>query len=62
MASEDIARRLDLLRGVKLSEGDLERIRAELGELERALTELASFGEGIPWLAVQVQPQEHGPR
>ncbi len=62
MASEEVARRLDLLRGVRLSEDDLERIRAELGDVLQALTELASFGEGIPWLALQVQPQGNEPR
>ena len=62
MASEEVANRLGLLRGVKLSEGDLERISAELENVRQALTELASFGEGIPWLAVQVQPQGNEPR
>lgn len=61
MASEGVARRLKLLGGVGLSQDDLDRIVAELEEVEKALAELEPFGEGIPWLAVQVQPHGNEP-
>lgn len=58
--TDRVARRLALREGVSLSPADLEAIVAEFEDFERALAELEPFSQGVPWLAVQVQPPEKG--
>ena len=54
--NDKVAHRLALLEGVSLSTADLESIASEIEDLERVVTELEEFGQGIPWISLQVQP------
>lgn len=54
--ADKIAQRLALLEEATLSEADLEFIASEIEDLERIMTELEEFGQGTPWIALQVQP------
>jgi hypothetical protein len=54
--TEKLAHRLALLEGVSLSTADLEFIAGEIEDLERVLTELEEFSQGIPWISLQAQP------
>ena len=51
-----VAHRLALLEGVSLSKADLESIVTEIKDLERVMAELEEFGQGTPWISMQVQP------
>ena len=54
--TDKIAHRLALLEGVSLSPADLESIADEIKDLERVVAELEEFGQGTPWISMQVQP------
>jgi hypothetical protein len=54
--TDKIAHRLALLEGVSLSKADLESIVTEIKDLERVVAELEEFGQGTPWISMQVQP------
>ena len=56
MDKEKLAQRLALLEGVNLSPADLEWITREVEDLERVVAELEEFGQGTPWMDLQVQP------
>jgi hypothetical protein len=47
---------LALLKGVDLSEADLDYIAAEIEDLERVAAELEEFAQATPWVSQQVQP------
>jgi hypothetical protein len=51
-----LADRLALLKGVDLSEADLDYIAAEIEDLDRVVAELEEFSQGTPWVSQQVQP------
>ena len=53
---DKVAQRLALLEGVSFSKTDLESIAAEIEDLERVVAELEEFGQGTPWISLQVQP------
>ena len=54
--TDKVAHRLALLEGVNLSKADLESIVNEIEDLERVVAELEEFGQGTPWISLQVQP------
>jgi hypothetical protein len=58
MDKEKLAQRLALLNGINLSPADLEWIAGEVEDLERVVAELEEFGQGTPWMDLQVQPPE----
>ncbi len=60
MDTDKVTRRLALLEGVNLSPEDLESIVAEIEDFERVVAELEEFSQGIPWIALQVQPPGKG--
>ena len=54
--SGKLAYRLALLEGVSLSPADVESIAKDVEDNERVVAELEQFSEGIPWVAMQLQP------
>ena len=54
--TDKVAHRLALLEGLSLSPDDLESIATEIEDLERVVAELEDFGQGNPWISLQVQP------
>ena len=54
--SDKLAQRLAVLKGVDLSQDDLDYIAAEIEDLERLMAELEEFAQASPWVSQQVQP------
>lgn len=53
--TDKLAHRLALLKGVDLSQADLDYIAAEIEDLERVVAELEEFAQATPWVSQQVQ-------
>ena len=54
--ADKLAERLALLKGVDLSQDELDYIAAEIEDLERVMAELEQFAQATPWVSQQVQP------
>ncbi|MEX0802293.1 MAG: hypothetical protein WD688_03080 [Candidatus Binatia bacterium] len=54
--TDKLAYRLALLEGVSLSPADVESIIKDIEDNERVVAELEEFSQGIPWVAMQLQP------
>jgi hypothetical protein len=48
--------RLALLKGVNLSQADLDAIVTEIEDLDRIIGELEEFAQSTPWVSQQIQP------
>jgi hypothetical protein len=55
-STDKLANRLALLKGVNLSQTDLDAIATEIEDLDRIIGELEEFAQSIPWVSQQVQP------
>jgi hypothetical protein len=54
--TDKVANRLALLKGVNLSQADLDAIVSEIEDLDRIVGELEEFAQATPWVSQQVQP------
>jgi hypothetical protein len=54
--TDKVVNRLALLKGVNLSQADLDAIVTEIEDLDRIIGELEEFAQSTPWVSQQIQP------
>jgi hypothetical protein len=54
--TDKVVNRLALLKGVNLSQADLDAIVTEIEDLDRIIGELEGFAQSTSWVSQQIQP------